>query len=59
MKENNIQKAVRQRDEIMKLLEESFLLYNEDEDNSWRCVHNFIQLSLQFEVPLLDWLLKI
>lgn len=56
-RENRVQKAVKQRDEIIKLLGYSFLEFVENEDNSWRVKHNLIMLELQFEKRLLDYLL--
>ena len=55
MKENNIQKAVRQRDEILSIIKKNFLLYEAGEDNSWRVLHNFIILDGQLERDLLDY----
>lgn len=58
MNENKVQKAVRQREEVLKLLEGCFLEYCEGEDNSWRVKHNFIMFSLQAERALFTYFNK-
>jgi len=55
MKENNIQKAVRQRDEILNIITRCFLEHVLDEDNSWRVMHNLLKLQLQLEPKLLNY----
>ena len=57
-KENKIQRAIRRRDEVLKLLKHSFLMYVPREDNSWRVEHNLIQLELEFERLLADYFIK-
>lgn len=58
-KENRVQRAVRKRDEILRLVKHSFLTHVSDEDNSWRVIHNLIQLELQLERDLVNYLMKL
>jgi hypothetical protein len=55
MKENNIQRAVRQRDEIIKIIGDCWFEQIDGEDNSWRYRHNFLIFSLQIERKLLEY----
>ena len=58
MKENQVQRAVRQRDEVVHIISKAFCEYVEDEDNSWRVRHNRIVLEMQIERALFEYFMK-
>jgi hypothetical protein len=58
-KENNIQRAIRQRDEILTIVDNCFLTNVEGEDNSYKVKHNLLQLELLLEPLLLQYFKKI
>jgi len=58
MKQKKIQEACNKRDDIIKILNECFLQSVSGEDNSWRVTHNLIELQIQFERKLFEYLVK-
>ena len=58
-KENEIQKAIRQKDEIMQIIKKGFLQIEQGEDNSWRVKHNEIILEMQIERPIFEYFKKL
>lgn len=58
-KENKAQKALRQRNEVLKIIEDCFMQFpSPDEDNHWRVNHNFNILSLQLEPKLFEYFIE-
>ena len=59
MKENQVQRAFRQRDEVMNIIAKAFCKPVEDEDNSWRVRHNRLVFEMQIERALFEYFMKL